>query len=87
MLGWASREPIVAAAHDRRIGGGAGMIRAVVLIGGRAAGTWKLAGSGSRRRLLIDPFDRPPSAAAIAALGPELADVGRFLGLDLELAS
>ena len=36
------------------------MIRAVVLVGGRAAGTWKLAGSGSRRRLLIEPFDRPP---------------------------
>jgi hypothetical protein len=87
LLGWVGREPIVPAAHDRRIGGGGGMIRAVVLIDGRAVATWKLTGSGSRRRLLIDPFDRPPPPAAVAALGPELDDVGRFLGLAVEPAS
>ena len=86
LLGWASREPIVAAAHDRRIGGGGGMIRAVVLIDGRAVATWKLTGSGPRR-LLIEPFDRPLPPAALAALGPELDDVGRFLGLAVEPAS
>lgn len=87
MLGWASRAPIVAAEHDRRIGGGAGMIRAVVLIDGRAVGTWKLSGSGRRRQLLIDPFEQPPSHPAPEALEAELADVGRYLDLDLELAS
>ena len=87
MLGWASREPIVPAAHDRRIGGGAGMIRAVVLLDGRAAGTWKLAGSGRRRRLLIDPFEGPLPTSSRAAIEAELADVGRFLDLDLALAS
>lgn len=87
MLGWASREPIVDAAHDRRIGGGAGMIRAVLLVGGKAVGTWRLAGSGARRRLLLEPFDVPPPATATAAIETELADVGRFLGLDLQPAS
>jgi len=87
LLGWASREPIVPAVHDRRIGGGGGMIRAVVLIDGHAVGTWKLTGSGRRRRLHIDAFVRPPQPDALAVLGPELDDVGRFLDIDLVLAS
>lgn len=87
MLGWASREPIVPATHDRRIGGGAGMIRAVLLIDGSAVGTWKLAGSGRRRRLVVDPFDRPLPDPLPAAVESELADVGRYLDLDLKLAS
>ena len=87
MLGWASREPIVAAAHDLRIGGGAGMIRAVLLLDGRAVGTWKLAGSGRRRRLVVDPFDGPLPDPAPPAVEAELADVARYLDLDLELAS
>jgi len=91
MLGWNSREPVVAAADDLRIGGGAGMIRAVLLARGRAVGTWKLAGSGRRRRLVVGAFDGAEEVvakiSAEPALEAELADVGRYLDLDLELAS
>ncbi len=63
---------------------GGGIVRAVVLARGRAAGTWRLTGSGRRRRLEVDWFARRPAAAALAA---EAADVGRFLGLDVAPAS
>ena len=84
MLGWRNREPLVAAADDRRILPGGGIIRPVVLTDGRAAATWKLEGSGARRRIHFDWFgDRPPPAA----LETEIAAVGAWLGLELEPAS
>jgi hypothetical protein len=84
MLGWRSREPLVATADDGNVLPGGGVVRAVVLARGRATGTWRLEGSGKRRRATIDLFGRAPAAAALRA---ELADVGRFLGLDLDLAA
>ena len=63
------------------------MIRAVLLLDGRAVGTWKLAGSGRRRRLVVDPFNPPLPDPAPPAVEVELADVARYLDLDLELAS
>ena len=84
MLGWRTREPLVRARDDGHVLRGGGIVRATVLARGRAAGTWTLAGSGRRRRLAVEWFARRPAAAAIAA---EAADVGRFLGLDVDPAS
>jgi hypothetical protein len=80
MLGWRTREPLVAAEHDRRINAGAGMVRATVLARGVVAGTWRLADSGARRALEIDWFGRPAAARGLAA---ETRDVGRFLGVEI----
>lgn len=84
MLGWVSREPIVASEHDRRILPGGGMLKAAVLTRGRASGTWRLGGSGRRRRLEVDGFGPAPPSRALRA---EMLDVGRFLGLELDLAA
>jgi len=84
MLGWASRELLVEARHERRVLPGGGMLRPVVLARGRASGTWRLRGSGGRRRVEIDPFGPAPAAAALRV---EVLDLGRFLSLDLELAA
>lgn len=84
MLGWRSREPLLAAAHDANILPGGGMLRPVVLARGAASGTWRLGGSGRGRRLEIDWFGRAASARALQA---EAADVARFLGLELRLVS
>jgi hypothetical protein len=81
MLGYQSREPVLAAGHDRRILPGGGILKAVVLSRGRAVGTWRLRGSGSRRRLEVDWFGRAPARAALAA---EAADLGRFLGVAVD---
>ena len=59
MLGYQSREPVLAAEHDRRILPGGGILKAVVLSRGRrwAPGGW---GGGPRRRLEVDWFGRSP---------------------------
>jgi hypothetical protein len=45
-------------------------------------GTWKLAGGGGRRKLDTAWFRRPPARGALAE---EARDVGRFLGLEIEV--
>lgn len=83
MLGYASREPLLAAEHDRRILPGGGMLRPVVMSRGRAVGTWRLPGSGNaRRRLETTWFGRPPATRALVA---EARDVGRFLDVEVQL--
>ena len=65
MLGYESREPVLAAKHDRRLLPGGGILKAVVLSRGRAVGTWKLA----RSRLATPPggrLVRPPARAGCA---------------------
>ncbi len=67
MLGYRSREPLVAAADDRRILPGGGMLRPAVLIGGLAAGTWSVTAAGRRRRVAIDWFRAPASPPELHA--------------------
>jgi len=84
MLGYRTREPLVGAADDHRILPGGGMLRPPVLARGRAAGVWRLEGSGPRRTLVIDWFGTPAGARALAA---ETRDVARFLELDARLVA
>ena len=62
-------------------------VQPVVLIGGRAAGTWRLTrvpGRARRARLTVHPFTALPAASA-DGLAAEAADIGRFLGVDVAL--
>jgi hypothetical protein len=77
MLGYRTREPVVAAGDDRRILPGGGMLRPAVLIGGQAAGTWTLAAKGGRRTVRIDWFRHPAEPAELRA---EQLSVQAFLG-------
>jgi hypothetical protein len=77
MLGYRSREPLVAAADDRRILPGGGMLRPAVLIDGRAAGTWSVAARSKQRTVTVDWFRAPAESAALRA---EQFSVERFLG-------
>jgi hypothetical protein len=63
LLGWRDRTPVVAAAHARRVHPGGGLLRAVVLEGGRAVGTWQLRGG----RVTVEPFVEIADAAGLAA--------------------
>ena len=78
MLGYRTRVPLVAAEDDRHVLPGGGMLRPVVMIDGRAAGTWGL--GGPRRTVTIDWFRRPAEAAEVlAGLGAERLSVETFL--------
>ena len=80
LLGWVDRRPLLAAGHAAAMIPGGGIIRASVLTGERITGTWRVAGSGRKRRLDCEWFGRRPARAALAV---EAADVGRFLGVEL----
>jgi hypothetical protein len=76
MLGYRIRAPLVAAADDRRILPGGGMLRPAVLIDGLAAGTWTLSVTGKRRTVTIGWFRQPAESAELRA---EQLSVERFL--------
>jgi hypothetical protein len=76
MLGYRTREPLVAARDDRHILPGGGILRPAVLIDGLAAGTWALTATGKGRTVTIDWFRRPAESAELRA---EQLSVEKFL--------
>ncbi|HEY3959087.1 MAG TPA: winged helix DNA-binding domain-containing protein [Solirubrobacteraceae bacterium] len=74
LLGWASREAILAA-HHQRIVTVNGLFRPFALVRGRAVATWKMSAG---EVALEDPFDRLTRRDA-AALNADAKDVVRYL--------
>jgi hypothetical protein len=70
---------VVPEAHVRKVWPGGGWIYPVVLVGGVAAGTWRIDGS----RVRLEPFEG--AEVPELALAAEVQDVGRFLGRELAL--
>lgn len=88
LLGWRSRDLVLAARHRRRVVPGGGMILASVVVNGVIGATWSAKADGGRLRVRIRPFGQP-DASVRRALAAEAKDVGRFRGLagpDLEIA-
>lgn len=78
MLGWRSRDFLLAGDNTKRLLPGSGIVKPTVVSRGKVAGTWRLAGAGTKRRLEIAWFDRP---AARRAIETEAKDLARFLSL------
>jgi hypothetical protein len=74
LLGWRSREPVVGT-HQGLVTVN-GIFKAFALAGGRAVATWRLPAGGD---LELEPF-ADLTAADVAALEADAADVRRFLG-------
>src|SRR4051812_43048346 len=74
LLGWASREHVLAADAAQRLVTDNGLFRPFALVGGRAGATWSL----TRDRMTLTPFT-PVSAADGAALDADAAAVVEFL--------
>jgi hypothetical protein len=72
LLGWKSRDPILAREHARKVFPGGGILRPVALVGGRIEGVWARKGAEAT----VTPFDETPSGL----FDDEIADVRRFLG-------
>jgi hypothetical protein len=60
LLGWRDRSFAVAPGHAKAIHPGGGMLRATILVNGRAAGTWAFAGG----TVELHPFAPLPQGAA-----------------------
>jgi hypothetical protein len=71
LLGYRSRDLAVAPEHARRVRPGGGWLHPVLTVGGRVAGTWRLA----RHEAIVEPFE--PLDPALWE--DESADVARFL--------
>jgi hypothetical protein len=85
LLGYADRSLHLPAAQARAVNAGGGMVRPVVVDDGRVVATWKLRRRGRRREVDLAPLPGGPPIDG-GALGAELTDVGRFLGLPEPLA-
>jgi hypothetical protein len=88
LLGYRSRDLVVPPEHAKRVHPGGGVIRPTLLVNGFVVGTWR----SKRRRgglsIEVEAFDTIV-AEVQAGLQEEVADLGRFLGVQavLELTS
>jgi hypothetical protein len=78
LLGWRDREPVVSGPNWRQINRGGGWLYPVILVDGRAAGTWRLRRSPDTVRVELHPFSRLATEVRRAA-GKEEAYLNRFL--------
>jgi len=72
LLGWISREFVLGSHAD--VVTKNGILRAIALVNGRAAGTWRM----PRGEVVLEPFG-PMGSADAAALEAEAVDVARYL--------
>jgi hypothetical protein len=84
LLGYRDRSLHLDPAFARTVNAGGGIVKPVVLVDGRVAGTWRPVRSPKAVRLSVHPFDDLPNES-LGALQVEAQDVGRFLGLRPEL--
>lgn len=83
LLGWKDRETALPAEHRRKVNRGGGWIRPVLLVDGRALGTWSTTRTSNRLRLDVRPFT-PPAPWVRRAVDSEAEDLATFLGLPVE---
>ncbi len=85
LLGYRSRELAVAPEHARRVNAGGGMIRPTVMIDGQAVAVWHTRRRSGGLEIVVEPFVGVDAEAlwveARADVDAEVADLGRFLGL------
>jgi hypothetical protein len=83
LLGWRGRDLILDPRHARRIQAG-GWIHPAVVVDGRVVGTWQARRAGDRLDVSVEPFGRLPPGSR-PGLEAEVADLGRFLGVEARL--
>ena len=84
LLGHADRSPILDPGNARRVNRGGGWLHPVVLVDGRVAGIWRTERKARRLQLAVQAFS-PLGRRALAGIRQEAEDIGRFLGLPLDL--
>jgi hypothetical protein len=85
MLGHKDKSHIVDQAYYKRVYRKAGWLSPVVLVNGRAEGTWNWRKKRNRLHITIQLFDRIPKDAS-KQIEEEAADLARFYDTTYELA-
>jgi hypothetical protein len=85
-LGYESRDFAVDAEHVKRIAPGGGIIRPTLTVDGRFVGTWSSRRSGRRLAVTVEAFGELGRDTQ-RAITEEVADLGRFEGLDARLVT
>jgi hypothetical protein len=80
-MGYVDRGFAVPPEHEKQINPGGGIVRPSIVVDGRAVATWTSKRSGKRLAVTIEPFEAL-SPAIEKAIEAEVADLGRFEGLD-----
>jgi hypothetical protein len=78
LLGWRERDFAVAAAHQRRVHPGGGIVRACMVDGGEVVATWGLSREGGALRVTL----RPLPGRDVDLPEDEIAGLARFEGLE-----
>ena len=84
MLAYQRRDFMVKPAYAKRVHPGGGLIRACVIIDGKAVANWKLEKRRAGMRVAVDPFERL-DAGQVSLLHAEVESLGAFLDADIEL--
>jgi hypothetical protein len=82
LLGYRRRDLAVPPALQRRLQRGGGWLHPAVVVSGRAVAAWSLRRSSRRAHVDVDPVERITRAVR-AGIEAEVADIGRFLDLDV----
>jgi Winged helix DNA-binding domain len=79
LMGYAKRDHLVDRAFATRVSRTAGWISAVVLVDGRAAGTWTHVLSNQTLRITVDPFRKLP-APVVSGIRERAAELAKSMG-------
>lgn len=84
LLGYRDRSLHLDPAHAKRVNAGGGIVKPVVLVAGRVAGTWRLVHKPKGAAVSVRPFTGLPDPA-MPEFEREAADIGRFLDVPVSL--
>lgn len=84
LLGYQNRDFVVPREFAKRINAGGGIVHPTLLVDGRVLGTWKSQQQKNLLNVRIEPFGSLAPEVHVG-LEAEVADVGRFLGVDASL--
>ena len=81
LLGYRSRDMVLAAKYSKRIYPGGGLLRPVLLVNGRATGTWKVKRHQDSIEVIVEPFE-DLTADMRRGLEAEVEDLAHFQSVE-----
>lgn len=78
LLGYRSRNLVIAPEYAKRVNAGGGMIHSVLLLNGLVLGTWKSKHQRTSLEVVVEPF-QPLAPETLPGLEAEVSDLARFL--------